>query len=361
MTIPNEPAALDARLRFQRGGFALDVALTVRPGETLVLLGPNGAGKTTCLELLAGLESPGQGVITLGDTVLVDTTRGIDLAPELRRIGYVLQEFALFPHLTVRRNVEYGPKARGLEAAIRQRRVEDVLDRFDLQGLADRDVSELSGGQRQRVALARALASDPALLLLDEPFAALDAARRGALRTELRAALQASGLPAVVVTHDPLDAAVVGDRLAVLDGGRVVQEGSREELLAHPRVPFVAELVGLNVYEAELSPGAGLKSARVGPVVLHVLADDLAGRVHLAFAPSAVSLTSRSPEGSVRNAVRARVVDRFRLPDRWRVTLEAGGVGMTAEVTLEAAADVSLDPGADIWALVKATSIQVYP
>jgi molybdate transport system ATP-binding protein len=360
MTASAAPAGLEAALELRLGAFHLDVRLAVAPGETLVLLGPNGAGKTTCLELLAGLRRLDRGRIALDGTVLADAASGFETAPEKRRVGYVLQEFALFPHLTVRDNVGYGPRARGGTREARRRAVDDALERFDLRALADRRVTDISGGQRQRVALARALASDPALLLLDEPFAALDAARRGTLRTELRASLRASGLPAVVVTHDPLDAAVIGDRLAVLDGGRVVQEGSREDLLAHPRAPFVAGLVGLNVYEADLAPGSGLKSARVGPVEFHVLADELSGRVHLAFAPSAVSLAGAPPVGSIRNAFRARVVDRYRLPDRWRVTLDIG-VPVTAEVTSEAAGDVALTPGDDVWALVKATSIQVSP
>ncbi len=234
------------------------------------------------------------------------------------------------------------------------------LARLDLAPLADRPVTELSGGQRQRVALARALASDARILLLDEPFASLDATLRAKVRAELRGFLRETGLPALVVTHDPLDAFVVGDRLAVIERGRVVQAGTGEELLSHPRTPFVADLVGLNVYEAELESGAGLKAARAGAVTFHVLADELGGAVHLAFAPSDVALAAEPPTGSYQNTFEVRVREVLGLPDRLRVILDAG-MPMAADITREAGRGLPLAPGSAIWAMVKATSIRVYP
>ncbi len=351
---------LRARLTARLGSFSLDVELEVGGNETLVLLGPNGAGKSTCLDLIAGLRSPERGRIVLHETVLFDTDTGVNLPPEERRLGLVFQDYALFPHQSVRRNVEYGPRARRLARAEREQVIASCLARLDLTAIADQPVLELSGGQRQRVALARALASEARLLLLDEPFASLDATTRATVRAELRRFLRDAALPALVVTHDPLDAFVVGDRLAVIEGGRLVQVGTGEELLAHPRTPFVADLVGLNVYEAELAPGVGLKEARAGTVAFQVLADALSGAVHLAFAPSDVALASGPPVGSFQNAFAVRVQESASLPDRLRVTLDAG-VPMVADITREAAVGLQLAPGASLWAMVKATSIRVYP
>ena len=349
-------AQLDARL----GAFSLAIELAVGRTETLVLLGPNGSGKSTCLELIAGLRTPERGRVVLQDTVVCDTASGIHLPPEDRRVGLVFQDNALFPHQSVRRNVEYGPRARRLSRADRERIVDASLLRLDLAAIADRPVLELSGGQRQRVALARALASEPRLLLLDEPFSSLDATTRATVRVELRRFLRQAALPALVVTHDPLDAFVVGDRLAVIEDGRLVQVGTGEELLAHPRSSYVADLVGLNVYEAEVAPGVGLKEARAGTVVFNVLADALAGPIHLAFAPSDVALGTEPPSGSFQNSFAVRVKESSSLPDRVRVTLDAG-IPMHADITREAARGLHLAPGASLWAMIKATSIRVYP
>jgi len=234
---------LDADLAVTLGHFSLDVRLTVGRNETLALLGPNGAGKTTTLDLIAGLRTPDRARITLGRTVLCDTHAGIDLAPEARRVGLVFQDYALFPHRTVRGNVAYGPAARHLSAPRRAAVTADCLERLGLFPLADRPVAELSGGQRQRVALARALAADAAVLLLDEPFASLDATHRAQVRFELRTFLHESGLPAIVVTHDLGDAVAVADRLVMIEGGRVVQSGKPAEILEAPRTRFIADLV----------------------------------------------------------------------------------------------------------------------
>jgi molybdate transport system ATP-binding protein len=342
------------------GSFSLDASLAVQPGEVLVLLGPNGSGKTTCLDLLAGLRAPDRGRVSLDGVVLCDTESGIDLAPEERRVGLVFQDFALFPHLTVRGNVSYGPRARGETREAAERTVSEWLHRLELDALAERPVAELSGGQRQRVAIARALASGARLLLLDEPFASLDATLRAGVRAELRTFLRTVGRPAIVVTHDPLDAFVMADRIAVLETGRVVQSGTAEELLSHPRTAFVAELVGLNFYQAELAGGTGLKEARVGGATFHVLADALAGAVHLAFAPSDVALFQEPSTGSFQNTFEARVRETRSLPDRVRVILDAGIV-IAADITREASRRFELAPGSSLRALIKATSIRVYP
>jgi molybdate transport system ATP-binding protein len=260
----------------------------------------------------------------------------------------------------VRGNVAFGPRARGLARAESARTATEWLARLDLTALADRPAAALSGGQRQRVAIARALASGARVLLFDEPFASLDATTRAAVRAEMRTFLAGADVPAVVVTHDPLDAFVVADRLAIVEGGRIVQTGTGDDLLAHPRTPFVADLVGLNFYAADLAAGSGLKEARAGAVVFHVLADALAGRVHLAFAPSDVALAAEPPAGSFQNTFAARVRETRNLPDRVRVILDAG-VPMAADITREASRRLDLAPGAMLSAMVKATSIRVYP
>lgn len=360
MTARGGPPAFEAELAASLGTFSLDVAFEIHRGEVLALLGPNGSGKTTCLDLVAGLRRPDRGRVVLDGAVLHDGARGVDLDPSERRVGFVFQEYALFPHLTVRENVAYGPRARRLSRAESHRAVTEWLARLDLVGLADRIVTTLSGGQRQRVAIARALASGARILLLDEPFSALDATTRMTVRSELRALLRDLRLPALLVTHDPLDAFVVGDRLAVLENGRVVQSGTGEDLLAHPKTAFVADLVGLNFYEADLAAGGGLKEARVGPVAFHVLADGLSGRVHLAFAPSDVALADGPTGGSFQNAFPVRVREIHGLPDRVRVVLDAG-LPVAADVTREAASRMNLAAGSTLHAMVKATSIRVYP
>jgi molybdate transport system ATP-binding protein len=340
-------------------GFSLDAAFSVPPGETLALVGPSGAGKTTCLSLVAGLRRLREGRVACDGETWSDTRRGVHLAPDERRVGLVFQDGALFPHLSVRENVLFGARARhgAREGA---KRADHWIRRLALEGMGARPVTRLSGGERQKVALARALASGPSVLLLDEPFAALDLQARRAVRGELRAFLQEVGLPTVVVAHDPLDALVFGDRIVVLEEGRVTQAGPRAELLGRPRTSFVAELAGLNVHRAEVAPGTGLKEAKSGQAVFHVLADGVAGPAYLAFAPSEVILSTEPRGGSAQNAFQGEVREIAPLPDRLRVTV-AAGVPLIAEATREAAQALALAPGQHVWAFVKATAIRVYP
>ena len=240
MTAP--AIGLDVALTTRLPGFTLDVAWSAGDGVA-VLFGPSGAGKTLTLQCLAGLIRPDSGRIVLGDRVFFDSTRGIDLPPQQRRIGYVFQGYALFPHLTVADNVGFG--LRKAPRAERQARVARVLARLGLTGLERRYPRELSGGERQRVALGRALAIEPALLLLDEPLSALDAPRRLALRDELRALLSEITTAAVVVTHDFTEAYRLADRIVVYDAGRVVQSAPRAELLWQPASESVARIMGV--------------------------------------------------------------------------------------------------------------------
>jgi molybdate transport system ATP-binding protein len=341
------------------GDFRLRAAWDVAPGETLALVGPSASGKSTCLALMAGLLTPDAGRIALGDETWCDVARGIDVAPELRGVGLLFQDYALFPHLTVRANVAYGLQRRGRTRIEAGKMADAWLERVGLAGEAGRRVAEISGGQRQRVALARALAPEPRVLLLDEPFGALDVSTRGAVRSDLRSFLSGLDRPTILVTHDPVDALAFGDRIAVLEDGALSQLGSRDSLLHEPRTAFVAELAGLNLYRAEVAAGRGLKEGRVGPVVFHLLADDLAGFAFVCFAPSEVALSAERAPGSPQNAFRGTVVDVLPLPDRLRLVLDVGTV-IVAEITREAAASLDVAVGRTFWAAVKATAIRVY-
>lgn len=230
---------LSLRVAARFGTLDLDVALDTGPG-TLVLVGPNGAGKSSVLALALGARRPERGLVRLGSDVLCDTERGIDVPVELRRLGYVPQHYALFPHLSVAENVAFGPRAQG---RTEDADIDALLGRLGLAPLRDRTVTALSGGERQRVALARALAARPRALLLDEPLAALDVHARGTVREMLASTLSELALPTLLVSHDVADARRFATRVAVLEAGRVTQLGSFAELERNPATRFVEELV----------------------------------------------------------------------------------------------------------------------
>lgn len=248
MSAPRAPGrgvggGLAAAIRVERAGFVLEVELRVGAGRPLAILGPNGAGKSTLLAALAGLLPLGAGRIELDGAVLDDVATGVHVPSERRRLGVVFQGLLLFPHLTVRDNVAFPRRVGGMRPAAARDAVAPLLERFDLAALADRRPDALSGGQAQRVALARALAAEPRGLLLDEPTASLDVAYRADVRAELAARIAEAGLPTVVVSHDPDEAAAFGAALAVLEAGRIVQRAEAlADLREHPSTPFVARL-----------------------------------------------------------------------------------------------------------------------
>ena len=254
----------------QRGAFTLQMDLAVEPGEVVVLLGPNGAGKSTALRALAGLLPLTGGRIAAGNAVLADPARNWHAPPYARPVGMVFQDYLLFPHLSVRDNVAFGLLARGIRRSEARRTAQSWLERMGIAELAAARPRAISGGQAQRVALARALATDPAVLLLDEPLAALDARTRLQVRGELRRHLADFPGATVVVTHDPVDATVLGDRLVVVEDGRVVQQGTPLEVARRPRTDYVARLVGLNLLAGSAKartvelPGGGIGRADGG-------------------------------------------------------------------------------------------------
>ena len=348
---------LSADVRVRLGELDLAVAVDVGDGEVVALLGPNGAGKSTVLRAVAGLQPVDEGRITLGDTVLDDPAAGVLVPPSDRPVGLVFQDYLLFPRLSVLDNVAFGLRARGAGRAEARAAAARWLDRVGLASMAGARPAALSGGQAQRVALARALATEPQVLLLDEPLAALDARARVHVRAELRRHLRTFAGVRLLVTHDPVDALVLADRLVILEHGRVTQEGTTADVARRPRSAYVAELVGVNLLTGA---AAGEHTVRLASGAELVVADPLpAADVAVAVRPQAVALHRHRPEGSARNAWPASVVDLEADHDRVRVQL-AGPVAIVAEVTPAAVAELALVPGAEVWASVKAVDLAVY-
>jgi len=358
--------SLHAEIGVQLGSFDLEVEITVAPGEVVALLGPNGAGKTSVLRTVAGLLPLDRGRITLEGPVtaagpaevLDDPVADVFVPPERRPIGVVFQDYLLFAHLTALENVAFGLRARGVARDEARRRAHQWLERVGLGDRAGQRPATLSGGQAQRVALARALATDPRVLLLDEPLAALDARTRGEVRRDLRRHLAGFDGMRLVITHDPVDAYMLADRVVIIEEGRVVQTGSLEQVTAHPRSRYVADLVGTNLVTGHIEHGVITTGA--GAEVVTTATDHPAGAAHATIAPGAIALHRRPPEGSPRNQWRCRVRDIDRHADRVRVVLDAP-LPLVAEITPAALAALDLHPGDEVWAAVKATEVATYP
>ncbi|MFF1839382.1 ABC transporter ATP-binding protein [Streptomyces sp. NPDC058231] len=344
-------AGLDARLVVSNGAFHLDVTLTAAPGDVVALLGPNGAGKTTALRALAGLAPLTGGHLRL-DGVRLDRT-----PPESRPVGVVFQDYLLFPHLSALDNIAFGPRCQGASKSEARAQAAEWLDRMGLADHAGARPRRLSGGQAQRVALARALATHPRLLLLDEPLAALDARTRLDVRAQLRRHLADFEAVAVLVTHDPLDAMVLADRLVVVEHGRVVQEGTPADIARRPRTDYIAQLVGLNLYQGQ----AEGHTVRLGSGTVVTTTDDHTGPVFVAFPPGAVTLHRDRPTGSsARNLWQCEVTGLETHGDLIRADL-TGELSLAADLTTVAAAELGLRPGTPVWATVKAAQTHAYP
>jgi molybdate transport system ATP-binding protein len=332
------------------------VDLAVDAGDVVAVLGPNGAGKTSLLRALAGLLPLARGRVSIDGVPVDDPQAGVFVAPERRSVGVVFQQYLLFPHLTVLENVAFGLRCRHVPRADARRRAREWLERVGVGDRADVKPDQLSGGQQQRVALARALVTEPRLVLLDEPLAALDVGTRTALRRDLRARLASYDGARVIVTHEMLDAVALADRLIVLERGRVAQHGTVAEVAQRPRSRYVADLVGVNLLRGYASGHTvGLES---GATI--VTADEQRGDVYVSIDPRAVSLHRTEPEGSPRNVWPGRISGTDLLGDRMRIHVD-GLVPLVAEVTPAAVAAVGLHDGADVWAAVKATELSIYP
>jgi len=346
---------LDADIELTVGELHLTAAVATTD-DVIAVVGPNGAGKTTLLRAIAGLEPLARGRVTIDGTVVEDTATGVRVPPEERRVGVVFQEHRLFANLSSLDNVAFGLRARGTGRVEARRRAGDWLARLGVADVAGRRPRHLSGGEAQRVALARALVTEPAVLLLDEPLAAVDASARAELRQLLRAELRRYRGSRLIVTHDPIEAAALADRLLVLEGGTVTQSGPLVDVTARPRSPWVATMVGLNLLRGE-GDGAAVRLPNGAAVVT---AGSAQGEVFAAFRPNAVTLHRERPAGSARNVWAGRAAELHPAGDRARVRFE-GAVPLVAEVTAAAVAELHLADGGPVWASLKATEVDVYP
>ncbi len=356
---------LSVAVELARQEFTVKAVFDVPAGESVAILGPNGAGKSTVLAMLAGLLAPDFGTIRLDGRVLTEAGRAV-LPPESRRVGLMGQDPLLFPHLSALENVAFGPRSQGRPKAVARAAAGEWLDRMGLAGFASRRPAALSGGQRQRVALARALAAEPDVLLLDEPLGALDAQTVPEIRQVLRTYLLETGTTSLIVTHDVLDAAVLADRVIVIERGEIVDDGPTTTVLTAPRSSFGATLAGLNLLGGSVSEsvrsGAGIVLTTASGLALRgIAAEDIdAGAVAAAvFRPSAVSVYLNSPVGSPRNHWPVTIASLE--PGTAAVRLRtAGDPEVAVDVTPAAVAEMGLVAGAEVYLSVKATEVLVH-
>jgi len=380
---------LNITLDAQLNTFHLSLDLSAEQGQTTVLLGESGAGKSTVLRIVAGLLKPQKGHISLGNTIYFDSEQGIDVSPQERPFGYVFQDYALFPHLTVFENIAFGLRAQHLSRSLIRQRVGEALEQVHLPGLDQRRPAQLSGGQQQRVAIARALALQPHLLLLDEPLSALDVQTRREVRQELRHILAEVDITTVMVTHTYLEALLFGQHILVLEGGHVLQQGGQRDLLEHPRSAYVAELIGLNFFRGRIvryeSSSVCVMQVHNGTKTLELLATlheqedstprpDTGEEAYVIVEPRSITLYPSQPDSSARNTFRGEVTQILRVGSTapaatntesegvFRVTLliDAAMPPLTAEITEAFVAHLHLHEGSVVYASFKATEARAY-
>jgi molybdate transport system ATP-binding protein len=345
---------VDIQLRLSR--LNLDVAFTVAAGEVLALLGPNGSGKSTTLRALVGLLPLAGGRVVLDGTVLEDPGQHVKIPPEKRPIGLMFQDYLLFPHMSAVENVAFGLRAKGIDKKAAYTKSSEAMARLGLDGLAEAKPGSMSGGQQQRVAMARALVTDPKLLLLDEPLAALDVSTKTDVRRLLREVLRQSSAANVLVTHDLLDAVALGDRMVVIQDGGIVQTGTPAEVTAQPRSKYVADLVGVNLLRGT-ARGTLLEVDGGGQLVC---ARPATGPTLAVIPPHGVSVSRQRPEGPQENIWPGQISAVDLMGDRVRVRID-GAPPITAEVPPAAVDELKLDDGGKLWACVGPAAITVYP
>jgi molybdate transport system ATP-binding protein len=338
----------------------IDYETDVPAGSVLAVLGPNGAGKTSLLSIVAGLLRPDDGRVLLGDRILTDTAARVHVPAHRRGVATLSQQALLFPHMTAEANVGFAPRSAGVGRARARDIAHEWLSVVGALDLADRRPSQLSGGQAQRVAVARALAADPALLLLDEPLAALDVDSAPAIRRVLRTILRQREQTALLVTHDVLDALTLADLCVVVDGGRVVERGTVRDVLTSPRSAFAARIAGLDLLDGRIVEPGVLRTADGSTVV--GTGDVAVGSSAVAvFSPSAVAVYAEEPHGSPRNVFRATVADIEVRGSSVRVTGHVtGDLSLSADVTVAAVADLDLTPGRNAFFVVKAQEVALH-
>jgi molybdate transport system ATP-binding protein len=357
---------LELKVTSRLGTFELEAELDVADREVMVLVGESGSGKSTLLRCLAGLLRPDRGRIVMDGALWFDSERPAWLPAHERRVGVVGQDVALFPHLTAAENVAFGLRAQRTPATERRRRTAAALERLGIAALAARKPHQLSGGQQQRVAIARAIVLEPRLLLLDEPFSALDAASRRAIRAELRKLLDELSCATVYVTHSPAEALSFGECITVLEAGRVSQVGTREDLMRSPRSPYVAEFLGVNLFRGTLTApeprGAG-GGARIALPQGELAIAECAGSGDTAIVvrPREITLALERPTGTARNVFEGAIEELVPEPpdgELVRVSL-ATQPPLIAEVTRQAVSALALAPGRRVFASFKAAGVVV--
>ena len=352
----SEPAqGLQTLLEVVRAdGFRLELSLEIPPGRTIGLLGPNAAGKSTAVRAIAGLADLAGGSVVLNGRVLDDRERDVFVPAEDRHLGIVFQDYLLFPHMNVIDNVAFPLRSRGLYQADARREAVAMLESVGGSDLARRAPSELSGGQAQRVALARALAGHPQMLLLDEPFAALDVTTRAHLRHMVADHLDEFEGPRLLITHEPTEAFLLADEIHVIEGGRVTQVGTADEIRLQPKTKYIADLAGANLLRGNAHQGV----VDVDGYPIHIADESVQGPAILVIQPQAIALYMSKPEGSPRNTWQSALTRIERVGERIR--LQVGDpIPLTAEITVGAVEALHLEVGSRVWLAVKATEIDV--
>jgi molybdate transport system ATP-binding protein len=359
---PTDIHEVSIQIRKQRGkDFELDVTVTLPSGIT-ILFGASGAGKTTLLDCIAGLVRPEEGRIATQEKILFESALGINISPQFRRVGYVFQDLALFPHLTVQGNVEYGLLR--LASAERQRRSAAILKSFRIAHLRSRRPGQISGGERQRVALARALVIDPSVLLLDEPLAALDAVTKAKIVDDLRTWNQEHGVPIIYVTHSREEVFALGERVIVLENGRPVAQGTPHQVMSAPRIETVAQLAGFeNIFDATviaIHEDRGTMVCQLAESKVEIETPlvwaDVGSTLRVGIRAGDILLASLPPVGlSARNIIAGRVVSLARR-DVIVVAKVNCGVEVEVHLTLAARDSLQLQAGREVWLVVKTHS-----
>jgi molybdate transport system ATP-binding protein len=349
------------RKRFADGGFELNLEFSIPPGIT-ILFGPSGAGKTTLLDCIAGLTVPDSGRIVVGDRVFFDKARGTQLSVRHRGVGYVFQDLALFPHLSVEGNIQYGMA--GLDEKERRVRTDAIVESFRISHLRTRKPAEISGGERQRVALARALVTDPCILLLDEPLAALDAVTKSKIVDDLRAWNQAHQIPVLYVTHSREEVFALGERVLVVESGRIIAQGTPHEVMTAPLQETAAQLAGFeNIFDATVAAAhadRGTMTCRIAGSNLELetplVRADVGSALRVGIRAGDILLATVEPVGlSARNVIPGRVTS-LAQRDVIVVTKVDCGVEMEVHLTLAARDSLQLHPGREVWLVVKTHS-----
>lgn len=362
------PISSDLEVRIRKrfpnpeGTFHLNVHFRIFAGFT-ILFGGSGAGKTSVLECIAGLSDVAEGRITVGGELLFDSARKLSVPAWKRRIGYVLQDLALFPHLSIEENVGYGLHAFGAEE--RRKRSSEILSAFRIEHLRDRRPAQISGGEKQRVALARALVTDPRTLLLDEPLAALDRPTKSRILDDLRAWNQAHRVPILYVTHSSEEVFALGEEVIVLEAGKIAAQGPPHEVMRAPRLETIAQLVGFeNIFDVTvlaLHENRGTMTCRIGTgsvdLETPLVRAEVGSRLRVGIQAGDLLLATESPRGlSARNVVRGTI---HRLDQRDTMvlaTVDCGGTKFEAHLTLAARESLGLAPGKKVWLVLKTHS-----